>query len=211
MAAETWIRLSNKRFLFLLFCYDRDLDIWFYFNKLFVTPRVMWLLTGRVLKLSILHGNAGKLRYYNLKELDILPDKIASYLYEFHANLYASHSLSPLPVDRSNTNVHGILKPQQVLQVFFWVLWQIWHIWHLDCLCYIQSTSEHSMNPSLNWRQWPYNCIQHFYHQSYKAPNGTVYFLLAVHQQEIKGFQSSRFCLHMPALYFTWGVWALNE
>jgi hypothetical protein len=29
-------------------------------------------------------------------------------------NLYASHSLPPLPVDRSNTNVHGILKPQQV-------------------------------------------------------------------------------------------------
>ncbi len=48
----------------------------------------------------------------------------------------ASHSLPQLPVDRSNTNVHGILKPQQV---FFWVLWHICHIWHLDCLCYIQN------------------------------------------------------------------------
>ena len=105
---------------------------------------------------SILHGNTGKLRDY--KELAVLPDKIASYLYEFHADLYASHSRSPLPVDRSNTNVHGILKPQQV---FFWVLWHIWHIWHLDCLCYIQSTSEHSVSPSLNWRQWPCNCTQH--------------------------------------------------
>jgi hypothetical protein len=61
---------------------------------------------------SILHGKTGKLRDYN--ELAVLPDKIASYLNEFHANLYASHSLSPLPVDRSNTNVHGIFKPQQV-------------------------------------------------------------------------------------------------
>ncbi len=61
---------------------------------------------------SILHGNAGKPRDY--KELSVLPDKIARYLYEFHANLYASHSLPPLPVDRSNTNVHGILKPHQV-------------------------------------------------------------------------------------------------
>ncbi len=30
-----------------------------------------------------------------------------------------------------------------------------------------QSTSEHSVNPSLNWRQWSYNCIQHSCHQSY--------------------------------------------
>jgi hypothetical protein len=51
-------------------------------------------------------------------------------------NFYASHSLPPLPVDRSNTNVHRILKPQQV---FFWVLWHICQIWHLDCFCYIQN------------------------------------------------------------------------
>ena len=89
-------------------------------------PRVDWE--------SILHGNTGKLGDY--KELAVLPDKIAFYLYEFHADLYASHSLSPFPVDRSNTNVHGILKPQQV---FFWVLWHICPIWHLDCLSYMQN------------------------------------------------------------------------
>jgi hypothetical protein len=61
---------------------------------------------------SILHGNTGKFGDY--KELAVLPDKIASYLYGFHADLYASHSLPPLPVDRSNTDVHGILKPHQV-------------------------------------------------------------------------------------------------
>ena len=62
---------------------------------------------------SILHGNAGKPGDY--KELAVLPDKIARYLYECHADSYASHGLPPLPVDRSDTNVHGILKPPQVL------------------------------------------------------------------------------------------------
>jgi hypothetical protein len=55
---------------------------------------------------SILHGNAGVLGDY--KELAVLPDKIARYLYEFYADCYASHGLPPLPDDRSNTNVHGI-------------------------------------------------------------------------------------------------------
>jgi hypothetical protein len=61
---------------------------------------------------SILHGNAGELGDY--KELAVLPDKIARYLYEFHAECYASHGLPPLPDDRSNTNVHRILKPPEV-------------------------------------------------------------------------------------------------
>jgi hypothetical protein len=61
---------------------------------------------------SILHGNAGELGDY--KELAVLPDKIACYLYEFHAECYASYGLPPLPDDRSNTDVHGILKPPQV-------------------------------------------------------------------------------------------------
>ncbi len=33
---------------------------------------------------------------------------------EFDAECYASHGLPPLPDDRSDTNVHGILKPPQV-------------------------------------------------------------------------------------------------
>ena len=70
---------------------------------------------------SILHGNAGKLGDY--KELAVLPDKIARYLYEYHADSYASHSLPPLPVDRSDTNVHGILKPPQVLFYSAWLFY----------------------------------------------------------------------------------------
>ena len=61
---------------------------------------------------TVLHGRAGILGDY--KELAILPDKIARYLYEFHAESYASHGLPPLPVNRSRTNVHGILRPHQV-------------------------------------------------------------------------------------------------
>ena len=62
---------------------------------------------------NILHGSAGSLGDY--KELAVLPDKIARYLYEFHAGSYSSHGLPPLPVDRSEIDVHGILKPPQVL------------------------------------------------------------------------------------------------
>ncbi len=65
---------------------------------------------------SILHGNAGELGDY--KELAVLPDKIARYLYENHADSYASHDLPLLPDDRSRTNVHGILKPHQVVQPY---------------------------------------------------------------------------------------------
>ena len=60
---------------------------------------------------SLMHGNAGELGDY--KELAVLPDKIARYLYEFHAECYASHGLPPLPDDRSDTNVHGILNLPQ--------------------------------------------------------------------------------------------------
>ena len=62
---------------------------------------------------SILHGQAGILGDY--KELAILPDKIARYLYEYHADSYPSHALPLLPVDRSDIDVHGILKALQVL------------------------------------------------------------------------------------------------
>jgi hypothetical protein len=60
---------------------------------------------------SILHDNAGVtlLVLGNYKELAVLPDKIARYLYEFQADSYASLGLPPLPMDRSKTDVHGIL------------------------------------------------------------------------------------------------------
>ena len=62
---------------------------------------------------SILHSSAGNLGDY--KELAVLPDKIARYFYEYHADSYASHGLPPLPVDRSDIDVHGILKPHEVI------------------------------------------------------------------------------------------------
>ncbi len=62
----------------------------------------------------ILHDNAGKLGDY--KEITVLPDKIARYLYEYHADFYASHDLPVRPADRSHINVHGILKPYQAVQ-----------------------------------------------------------------------------------------------
>ncbi len=48
----------------------------------------------------------------------MLPDKIARYLYEFHAESYASHGLPALSVDRSRVSVHGILKPAQVYRFY---------------------------------------------------------------------------------------------
>ena len=65
---------------------------------------------------KILHGHAADLGEY--KELAVLPDKIARYLYEFHAESYASHGLPALPVDRSRVSVHGILKPAQVYRFY---------------------------------------------------------------------------------------------
>ncbi len=62
---------------------------------------------------SILHSNAGILGDY--KELAVHPDKIASYLYEYDADSYASHGLPLLPADRGDTDVHGILKAPQVV------------------------------------------------------------------------------------------------
>ena len=67
-----------------------------------------------------MHSDAGELGIY--KELAVLPDKIARYLYEYHFESYASLGLPPLPVDRSDINVHGVLKPQQVLPVLSYVL-----------------------------------------------------------------------------------------
>jgi hypothetical protein len=63
---------------------------------------------------SILHGNASELGHY--KALAVLPDKIARYLYEYHAGSHASHNLPVHPDYRSCTNVHGILKPHQEVQ-----------------------------------------------------------------------------------------------
>ena len=84
---------------------------------------------------SILHGCAGSFGDY--KELAVLPDKIARYLYEFHADSYYSHGLPPLPVDRSETDVHGILKPPQVSFWNFGLSYDISYLAYLGWLCYL--------------------------------------------------------------------------
>jgi hypothetical protein len=61
---------------------------------------------------TILHGNAGEFGKYTI--LKYLQDKIARFLYEYHDSDYISLELPPLELDRSNTNVHGVLKPFQV-------------------------------------------------------------------------------------------------
>jgi hypothetical protein len=53
--------------------------------------------------------------------LKYLPDKIARFLYEYHYSDYLSLDLPPLELDRSDTNVHGFLKPCQVDNLFKYV------------------------------------------------------------------------------------------
>ena len=64
----------------------------------------------------ILHGNAGEFGKYAV--LPVLPDKIARFLYEYHDTSYTSLGLPPIPLDRSNISVHGILQPQQVPDIY---------------------------------------------------------------------------------------------
>jgi hypothetical protein len=61
---------------------------------------------------TILHGSAGEFGEYTI--LKCLPDKIARFLYEYHDSDYVSLDLPPLQLDRSDTDVHGVLKPYQV-------------------------------------------------------------------------------------------------
>ena len=74
-----------------------------------INLRVMQPSTGRVF-FTVMRAN-----WVTRKELAVLPDKIARYLYEYHAESYASHDLPVLPDDRSRTDVHGVLKPHQVV------------------------------------------------------------------------------------------------
>ena len=60
-----------------------------------------------------MHGSAGE--YGDYTELAILPDKIAGFLYEYHAEDYTSLNLQVLPIDRSDVSVHGILKAHEVI------------------------------------------------------------------------------------------------
>ena len=61
---------------------------------------------------SILHGDAGVYGKYSV--LQVLPDKIGRFLFEYHSELYNSLSLPDLPSDRSSVDVHRLLEPRQV-------------------------------------------------------------------------------------------------
>ena len=67
----------------------------------------------------ILHGNAGEMGKYPDLCTSTLPDKIARFLYEFHDTPYTSLGLPAIPLDRSNTSVYGILRPDQVEYVSY--------------------------------------------------------------------------------------------
>ena len=61
---------------------------------------------------SILHGDVGVYGKYSV--LQVLPDKIGRFLFEYHSEPYNSLSLPDLPSDRSSVDVHRLLDPKQV-------------------------------------------------------------------------------------------------
>ena len=61
---------------------------------------------------SILHGKCGE--YGEYKIMSVLPDKLGRYLFEYHSDSYTSLGLPVLPENRSQIDVHGLLKPFQV-------------------------------------------------------------------------------------------------
>ena len=63
--------------------------------------------------LIIAQGHVGKLGSYPI--LSKLPDKFIRFLYEFHDFRFKTLNLPPLPNDRSNIDVHGVLAPHQVI------------------------------------------------------------------------------------------------
>ena len=61
---------------------------------------------------SILHGKCGE--YGEYKIMSVLPDKLGRYLFEYHSDSYTSLGLPVLPENRSQIDVHGLLKPFHV-------------------------------------------------------------------------------------------------
>jgi hypothetical protein len=58
-------------------------------------------------------GFAGK-HLGHLSELSFLPDKVARFLFELHANDYKSLGLPAIPPFASSGKIHKILKPNHV-------------------------------------------------------------------------------------------------
>ncbi len=61
---------------------------------------------------KIKNGDAGKLGKHDI--LSVLPDKFASFLYEFHDLRFSSLDLPQLPADISDFDVHGAIDNDQV-------------------------------------------------------------------------------------------------
>ena len=61
---------------------------------------------------KIRQGNAGNLGTYEI--LSVLPDKVARFLFEFHAHRFESLDLPFIPADRSDFDVHGALLDDKV-------------------------------------------------------------------------------------------------
>ena len=108
---------------------------------------------------SILHGHAADLGEY--KELAVLPDKLARYLYEFHAASYASHGLPVLPVDRSRVDVHGILRPDQVYRFYYSEAIRLLMVLMLFMLLTEQGSACYSAKIACHWWQGAYYTVQH--------------------------------------------------
>ncbi len=148
---------------------------------------------------SILHGNAGDSgELGDCSELAILPDKIARFLYEYHSGSYSSLQLPPLPDDRSNFGVHGMLTPHQVdlhrihTQYLLHMLLTVY-------LCLTeQSPVGHSADTTVICRQRPYPSLQHPCYWSQKTPRRAS-FVLAVCYQEIERIKSPGLGLHSPS------------
>ena len=60
----------------------------------------------------ILNGTAGWLCDYFV--LKYLPEKIAKFLFEYHADKFQSLNLPVIPLDRSEVDVHSLMTPAEV-------------------------------------------------------------------------------------------------
>ena len=85
----------------------------------------------------ILHGNAGEMGKYAV--LSTLSDKIARFLYEFHDTSYTTLGLHAIPLDRSDVNVHGILRPDQVPYAAYMYHTYICTICLIYTICYTKN------------------------------------------------------------------------
>jgi hypothetical protein len=66
---------------------------------------------------SVLRVSAGAYGTYGV--LEVLPDKIGRFLFEYYSDLYQSLGLPALPEDRSGVDVHRLLQPREVCKLTY--------------------------------------------------------------------------------------------